>query len=283
MNDAAAPYQELKLAERLFGKAPEALNPAERRRVRSAAARQREIEALILAAPEASGVVVPAAAIEAAVAGIRQRFASEDEYAADLARAGLSPATLRQAVSRDLAVEAVLEKVGARATPVSDTEVEIFWFMHRERFRRPEQRRLRHLLVTINESLAGSERAAARGRIDAIAARLHKEPGRFAEQALKHSECPSAMNGGLLGSVPRGQLYPQLDAAAFALAAGAISDIVESELGFHLVLCEAIEPECEQKAADAAARIREHLEGQRRAMCQKGWINSLSRRERKTA
>lgn len=283
MSDVPAPYQELKLAERLFGKAPEALNPSERQRVRSAAARQRAIETLILAAPEALGVVLPAAAVDATVAGIRERFGSEDEYAADLARSGLTPATLRQAISCDLAVEAVLERVGARAAPVSATEVEIFWFMHRERFRRPEHRRLRHLLITVNDGIPGSDRDAARARIEAIALRLRKDAGRFAEQALKHSECPTALNGGLLGAVPRGQLYPQLDDAAFVLAVGELSDIVETEIGFHLVQCDAIEPEREQSAADAAPRIREHLEGQRRAMCQKGWINSLSSRERMTA
>ncbi|MBI5901055.1 MAG: hypothetical protein HZB40_17770 [Rhodocyclales bacterium] len=66
----------------------------------------------------------------------------------------------------------MLEKVGARATAVSDTDVEIFWFMHRERFRRPETRRLRHILVTINDSQPGSEPEAARARIEAIEARV---------------------------------------------------------------------------------------------------------------
>ncbi|MBK7954464.1 MAG: peptidylprolyl isomerase [Candidatus Accumulibacter sp.] len=66
---------------------------------------------------------------------------------------------------------------------------------------------LRHILVTIHEQLADNQRQPARDRIEAIRSRLLKEPQRFAEQALKHSECPTAINGGLLGSVPRGQLY----------------------------------------------------------------------------
>jgi nitrogen fixation protein NifM len=134
---------------------------------------------------------------------------------------------------------------------------------------------MRHILITINDALAGSERHVALEKITAIRQRLQKEPQRFAEQALKHSECPTAMNGGLLGNVPRGQLYPQLESAAFALAEGGLSEVLESELGYHLIWCEAIQPERQSAIEEARKNIRDHLEQQRRSMCQKSWINGL--------
>lgn len=276
MNETAV-YLSLKLAAKLFAKPIEALAPAELRRVSTVAAKQQEIEALILRTPEAANVVLPAASIDGNLQEIRARYADAAEFHAELQRIGLDEDALRRSVARDMVVEAVLERVGSRGAAVSDTEVEIFWFMHRERFRRAETRVLRHILVTINESMAGSERPAARHKIDAIRDRLLKDPERFAEQALKHSECPTAMNGGLLGSVPRGQLYPELEAIAFGLAAGALSQPVESELGFHLVLCESIDPERLSLLDEAGPRIRQHLEQHRRGMCQKSWINSLLR------
>lgn len=275
MNESGGVYLSLKLAARLFAKPLEALAADELRRVRSVATRQQEIEALILATPEAAGVMLPEASIAASLEEIRSRYGSDEDYHADLDRIGLDAAALRQAVERDMRVEALLEKVGARAAAVSATEVEIFWFMHQERFRRAETRVLRHILITINETLAGNERAAARGRIEAIRERLLKNPERFAEQALKHSECPTAMNGGLLGSVPRGQLYPELEAAAFALAAGEISAVAESELGFHLLLCEAIHAARTSQLNEVRDAIRAHLETQRRGICQKSWIKGL--------
>jgi peptidyl-prolyl cis-trans isomerase C len=87
---------------------------------------------------------------------------------------GLDASSLRQAVARDLVVEAVLERVAADSAAVSDTDVEIFWYLHQHRFRHGETRVLRHLLVTINEGLAGNERQAARARIDAIRARCSR-------------------------------------------------------------------------------------------------------------
>ncbi|MBI5899552.1 MAG: nitrogen fixation protein NifM, partial [Rhodocyclales bacterium] len=171
MSDATHPYRELKLATRLFGKAPEALDAAERQRVHAAAEKQREIEALILATPEAAQVQVPEPSIDDALREIRKRYPEEDDFRRALESTGLDLDALRDEITRDLRVEAVLERVASRAATVSATDVEIFWFMHRERFRRPETRRLRHILVTINDSQPGSEPEAARARIEAIEAR----------------------------------------------------------------------------------------------------------------
>ncbi len=277
MLEPGSVYLALKLAPKLFGKPLESLAATELQRVTAVARNQREIETLILATAEAANVVLPEASVAASLAEIRRRYGSDQEYHDELDRIGLDATSLRQALQRDMAVEAVLEQVGARSAAVSETDIEIFWFMHKERFRRAETRVLRHILVTINEQLAGNQRPAARARIDAIRARLLHDPGRFEEQALKHSECPTAMNGGLLGNVPRGQLYPELEAVAFALGEASLSSAVETELGYHLIYCETINPERLQSFAEARCSIGEHLQQQRRGVCQKSWINGLRR------
>ncbi|OHC69207.1 MAG: nitrogen fixation protein NifM [Rhodocyclales bacterium GWA2_65_20] len=269
------PYLTLKLAQELFHKPPGNLEPAERQRVDKVVARQLQIERRILATPEAAQVVLPASSLDQTVAEIRNRYPTEEEYRADLEKSGLDPARLAAAIGRDLKVDAVLDRVASLAAAVGDTDVEIFYLMQRERFRRPENRTLRHILVTINDSLPGSERAAARTKIDAIRARLLKSPGRFAEQALKHSECPTAMNGGLLGTLKRGQLYPELEPAAFALAPGELSQVVESPLGFHIIHCVAVEAACEVPLATVREKIRAHLADSRRRASQKAWIAGL--------
>lgn len=271
----ASPYLALKLARELFQKAPQALAEEERAKVAAVAARQLEIEGRILATLEAAQVVLPPSAVPHGVAEIRGRFGSDDEFREELEQSGLDEAELAAAIERDLRVEAVLDSVARTAPPVTDTDVEIFYLQHAVRFLRPEARSLRHILVTINEELAGSRREEARERIGAIHRRLEKDLGRFAEQALKHSECPSAMNGGLLGVVPRGQLYPELEAAAFALDAGRMSGIVETDMGFHLVLCESIRPERRVPLAEVRERLLSHIADGRKAAVQKAWIAGL--------
>ena len=276
MPDAGA-YLTLKLAQELFHKTPDTLDDTERKRVGSVAARQQLIEQRILATEEAARVVLPEESLEQNFLQIRNRYASDEEFRADLARSGLAAASLRAALRRDMTVEAVLERVASRSAKVSDTDIEIFYLMHKERFRRQETRTLRQILVTINEALPGNERAAAQEKIAAIRARLRKSPERFAEQALKHSECPSAMNGGLLGDMPRGKLFAELETVAFQLAAGGLSAPVESPIGFHLLRCDAIQAERTLPVAEVRDTIRQHLNESRRQICQKAWIGQLFR------
>lgn len=273
------PYLTLKLAQELFRKPPGRLEPEERQRVEHVAARQLKIEQRIVSTLEAARVILPISSLDQAVAEIRGRYASEEEYLADLDQSGLDPDRLRVAIERDLRVDAVLDRVASQVAEASETDVEIFYLMHRERFRRPENRTLRHILVTINASLPGSDRATARDKIDAIRSRLLKSPERFAEQALKHSECPTAINGGLLGRLKRDQLYAELEAVAFALAPGELSEIVESPLGFHILHCVAIEASGELPLTSVRGKILDHITASRRRASQKAWIAGLFKKE----
>lgn len=272
---AALAYLELKTAQSLFGKAPVELAEDERAKVRSLADRQFGLEARVLNAPEARDAMVPQVSLQAAFEEIRKRYPEEEEFIADLARNGLDPDSFLAALERELRVEAILEKVGARATQVAEIDVDLYYHYHPDQFRRPETRRTRHILVTVSPEMPDNTAEAARARIEAVAARLAKDPKRFEEQALKHSECPTAMQGGVLGDVPHGQLYPELDAALFAMQAGQLSGVLESPLGFHLLLCEAITPERVLSLNQARAPIREMLEQRRKRICQQAWIKQL--------
>lgn len=268
-------YPTLKLAHELFQKTPRELGAAQRQRVEAIVARQIAMERRILASPEAAQVFLPPSSTAQGVAEIRGRYASEAEFLADLAASDLDPLRLELAIARQLKVDAVLERVAGQVAEVSDTDVEIYYLMHRERFFRPENRTLRHILVTINDDLAGSDRASARAKIDAIRERLRRSPKRFGEQALKHSECPTALSSGRLGIIKRGQLFPELEAVAFDLAPGALSTVVESPLGFHILQCVASEDECLLPLESVHEAIRGRIGESRRRACQKAWIARL--------
>lgn len=57
----------------------------------------------------------------------------------------------------------------------------------------------------------------------------------FAALAAEHSDCPSRAQGGDLGSFGRGMMVPEFEQAAFALETGKVSDVVQTDFGYHLI------------------------------------------------
>ena len=57
----------------------------------------------------------------------------------------------------------------------------------------------------------------------------------FEQVAGEHSDCPSARQGGDLGGFGRGAMVPEFDQAAFDLEIGAISEVVETVFGYHII------------------------------------------------
>jgi peptidyl-prolyl cis-trans isomerase C len=273
--DSGVAYLALKAAQRLYGKAPAALQPDEFERVQKMAQQQHKLEARVLVAPEARDAMVPPATLQAVMQEIRGRYPNEEDFANDLAQNGLDEASFATALEREMKVEAILEKVGTQAAKVSEMDVELYYQYHPEQFRRPETRLARHILITINETIAENTRVAAGKRIEAIAARLAKEPQRFEEQALKHSECPTALEGGKLGDLPRGKLFPELDKALFELKASEVSGVLESELGFHVLRCDAITEAGVLSYDQAKQHIRKLMEQKRKRVCQQAWVKQL--------
>jgi len=263
-------YLELKLSWGLFQKAPDTLSAAERSRLLKVAAKQGVIEQHILASDAAANVAVPAATLATRLDEIRQRYASDDEFSQDLKRIGLRVSELEKTLEQDLRIEAVLEKVASQAAPVSAVDAEIYYRLHPEAFNRPESRRLRHILITADHA---TEKAEARMQLDALRSTL-KNVGMFAEAALRHSQCPTALDGGQLGTVRRGQLFAALEPAAFALSEGEISVVMESPVGLHILRCDEIFPDGLLPFAVVQEKISGHLFEQRRRNAQRDWIKA---------
>ena len=115
---------------------------------------------------------------------------------------------------------------------VSDADVQAYYDVYRERrFRQPAAVKFSQIFI---EGATPDDRAAARERLEAILKQA-REGADFAELAKQHSQDESASEGGDMGFVVRGQLVAPLDEALFALEEGAISDVVESDIGLHVL------------------------------------------------
>lgn len=254
---------------------PARLDPKQYQRVLSKAQRTHQLENLVLAAPEAEGLLIAPEQLDKAMAEIAGRYAGDHDFQQDLQSNGLDRDTLREALRRELAFDVVMQRVAAKAADINDIDIRLFFEMHSERFEKPELRTASHILITVNPDFIENTRPTALARIRQLADKLAGRSNRFRDTARRHSECPTAMEGGKLGEVRRGTLYPELDAALFSLEEGQLSGVVETEIGFHLVLCERIKPAKRTAFGKAAPQIRAILEGRRRRNCQKAFLASL--------
>lgn len=128
------------------------------------------------------------------------------------------------------------------AVTVQDTELEAFYNENAAMFQNPESVTASHILVD-NEEKANE-----------IIEELKGEKS-FEEAAKEYSSCPSSQNGGDLGNFTRGKMVPEFENAAFALDVNQISDVVQTQFGFHIIKVTAKEEAAQKSFEDAKEEI----------------------------
>jgi peptidyl-prolyl cis-trans isomerase C len=271
-------YHLLRGAVERFSKAIPELDARQYAEAKKQAIKTYALESLVLSSPEALDVIVPDEKVDLAQQEIIKRYENHDEFLADMHANGIDLETLRNALHRELLFDSVMQRVGSRSVQVTDLDVRIFYEMHKDRFLVPEHRTARQILITINPDYPENTRDTAFERIQKIAEMASIKPKRFTRLARENSECPTAMHDGLLGNIKRGTLYPELDAALFSLKEGELSEVIETEIGFHILLCEKIVPEKMIPRVKAEQKIRQILQERARRACQKAWLEPLKER-----
>lgn len=268
-------YNLLRAALSLFKKTPAELAEDELKQAKIQALNEFRIESRVLNTSEAASVIISDQEIQQAFQEIRDRYDDEDAFFSDLEKNQLDNASLLAALHRQCKVNTVLEFVARNAPDINEVEIGIYYHLHAEQFNRPERREVCHIFISINPDYPENTEEMALIRAQEIAEKLQKKPHKFADLALKHSECPTALQGGVLGTVSRGTLYPELDEVLFTLKAGQVSDAVQSEIGFHVVLCKSIQKPETLSLAKATPKIRQLMKERARRTCQRAWIASL--------
>ncbi len=269
-------YHILRASLNRFGKTPAELEETQIQEIRTQALREYKIEQTVLNSGEARDVHVPDSVVTEALDRIVARYPDRDSFMQDLDDNRLTEKEFIASIRQELLATAVLDRVGSRAADISEIDCMLYYYMHKDRFDQPETREACHILITINDDYPENREPEARKRLGDILSRVQTKPKRFAEQAMKHSECPTAMNGGFLGKLPQGQLFVDLDKTLFGMQEGEISDIVQSPLGYHILYCQAIHAAGPVGYKEAKPRIQEFLQKRRSRMCQKSWLSELT-------
>jgi peptidyl-prolyl cis-trans isomerase C len=130
---------------------------------------------------------------------------------------------------------------------------------NRSRFRSADLYHASHILVAARRDQPEAF-AAARDRAEAVLALLASEPGRLADLAAAHSDCPSASAGGSLGQLTRGDTTPEFEKALVRLSPGETTKSpVETRYGFHIIRLDRYVPGGELPFALVYERIAEYV------------------------
>ncbi len=127
------------------------------------------------------------------------------------------------------------DKVVAKKVKATDEGIREYYEENKNKFRDPARIRARHILVKVNRTAQEEELKQARDKTENILSRV-KSGEDFAKLASEYSDDPgSKSKGGDLGFFSRGRMAPEFERAAFSLNPGDISDIVQTNFGFHII------------------------------------------------
>jgi peptidyl-prolyl cis-trans isomerase C len=199
------------------------------------------------------------AEVEGQMSTIRKSFPTEEAFQQGIAAQGLTLDHLRRQTRMGMEIEKVIETEVNAKVSVADTDVDAFYKQNLDRFKEGETVRASHILISAPQTADAAQKQEARAKAQRVLKRA-RAGADFAKLAREESQDPgSAPNGGDVGFFPKGQMTPTFEAAAFQLKPGAISDVVESPFGFHIIKVHERRAPRTVPLAEVGPRVREFL------------------------
>ncbi len=119
---------------------------------------------------------------------------------------------------------------------VTDEDIKSFYEANKANYEGAEERSASHILFLADKSLSNDELTKVKTQAEKVLADLKKNPKKFSEYAKKYSQDPeSAKNDGSLGFFKRGVMVKEFENSVYSMKKGAISDLVQSDFGFHII------------------------------------------------
>ena len=220
--------------------------------------------ALLKAEAAKKGFKATAADIDEAVSNIVAKLPEDMTFDDVLEKMNLTLDEARKEMSEGLAINKLIEDV-TKSMKAGEEAIAKFYEENARYFEKPEQVEASHILIKLDEADATNEtaKAAAKAKAESLRAQILAGTN-FAELAAIHSDCPSKAQGGSLGSFRRGQMVKPFEDAAFALGTNEVSEVVETQFGFHVIKVTGKTPAGKTPLAEVREQIEEHLSGEQK-------------------
>lgn len=175
--------------------------------------------------------------VDKAFKELKKSIDKDEEYKKNLQKLGISDEYLKQQQEQDLTIKKYKENFD-KTTKISDEEIEKYYNDHKKEYYKDEVK-ASHILISTTDKdgkpLSEEKKKAAKKKAEDLLKKA-KAGDEFAALAKENSDDPgSGSQGGDLGYFGKGKMVPEFEKAAFSLKVGEISDIVESQFGYHII------------------------------------------------
>ena len=213
-------------------------------------------------------IPVSAADVDAEVAKVVAQVGGEENFRKALAAQGVTEEQFRKELEKGAKVNRLVEQACSSVAEPTDDEVAAFYAAHKAEYVAPEQVLCQHILVKGTDD-------TALDKIKDIRARIVEKGADFAEEAKKHSDCPSGQQGGSLGWFGRGMMVPEFDKAAFEMKKGEVSGVVTTQFGYHIIYKADQRGGGQQTLVDVHDQIRDLLRHEARGRAMDAYVAEL--------
>jgi len=223
------------------------------------------------------GIEVDEATIDERLANMKKQFPKEDDFKNMLEKMNLTEDALKSQLRKGMAIQKLIDREVVSNLKISDKDTKDYYDGHMDLFKQPGKIQASHILVKVEPGADESVKVEALKKIKKIQKEV-KAGGDFAELAKKYSDCPSGAKGGDLGYFGRGQMVKPFEEAAFSLNPGEISDITETDFGYHLIKAGDKKPEVITDYKDIKEKLAQYLKQMKTEEEVKKYIESLEKK-----
>lgn len=213
---------------------------------------------LLLERSQQLDIAVSAADIDAEVAKVVEQVGGEENFRKALAAQNITDEAFRKELEKGARVNKLVEQACTGVEEPTEQEVTDFYEAHKSEYVSEPKVLCQHILVKVEDNSTSDEKSAAFEKILAIKDRI-AAGGNFAEEAQKHSDCPSGREGGSLGWFGPGMMVPEFDKVAFEMKKGEVSGVVTTQFGYHIIYKADERPGGQQTLVDVHDQIKDYL------------------------
>jgi peptidyl-prolyl cis-trans isomerase C len=201
--------------------------------------------------------------VEEDIAKARAAAPSQEAFEAQIKAGGMTLAQMREQAIQDLICNRILQRETTNGISISDASAKKFYDDNPADFDEPEQVRVSHILVsTIDPAtqrpLAPDQKKAKEKLAKDIRARAVGGED-FVKLVKQYSDDPGSKDKGGEYKFPRHQMVPEFEAAAFSLKTNQISDLVETQYGYHIIKLLEKFPAKHVQFAEIEPKIKDYL------------------------